>query len=354
LPELQALASDRDPNVAIQVMLTANFLKWQDANELIEAAMKSNLARGVQEIGRQLLLPANSEGREFSRADKLELRRGESIYNELCFTCHGPDGKGMPLQGAKPGVTMAPPLAGSKTATGLSDGIINILLKGLSGPVNGKTYDAQMVSMESNDDVWVAAIASYVRNTFGNNASLIHSNDVAPLRATFKERGGTWTLDELREVGPQFLPHAPGWKVTASHASNHASLAIDGNGDTRYDTRAEQVPGMWFQIELPEVTTISGLLLDAASSIRDYPRGFKVVVSNDGENWSKPIATGRGNARTTEIIFPPVKAKFIRITQTGSAKGLFWSIHELQVLQPPDLAKLKSALTKKAEISRYE
>jgi len=37
----------------------------------------------------------------------------------------------------------------------------------------------------------------------------------------------------------------------------------------------------------------------------------------------------------TEIQFPATKTKFIRITQTGEVKGLFWSIHELDVLEPP-------------------
>src|SRR5690606_31883791 len=105
---------------------------------------------GVQEIGTQLLLPDANKEREFTAAETKLLRRGKSIYNELCFSCHGNDGKGMPLAGAGDGVTMAPPLAGSKTVTGLSGHVINVMLKGLSGPVNEKTYDAQMVAMESN------------------------------------------------------------------------------------------------------------------------------------------------------------------------------------------------------------
>ncbi len=352
--DIQSLGSDRDPNVVIQAMMTANLLKWNDANDFIEVTMKKNPARGVQEIGTRLLVPAVSEGREFSQADKLLLRRGESIYNELCFTCHGADGKGMPLAGAAAGVTMAPPLKGSKIATGLSDGIINVLLKGLNGPVNGKKYDAQMVPMESNDDLWITAIASYVRNNFGNNASIISTNSVARIRSTFKERTQPWTIEELNSIAPQFLTNRASWKVSASHVSDRASRAIDGKPETRYETGVEQVPGMWFQIELPEETTISGLYLDAASSDRDYPRGYKINVSNDGSQWNEPIATGKGNSRTTEILFPSTKTKFIRITQTGTARGLFWSIHELQVLQPPEPAKMTSAQLKKATASGFE
>lgn len=354
IPEIQTLTNDPDPNVVIQVMMTGDYLKWFDAKPLMEGAMKKNPARGVQEIGTQLLLPALAEGREFSQADKLLLRRGEGIYNELCFACHGPDGRGMPLAGAAAGVTMAPPLGGSKTVTGLSDQIINVVLKGANGPVNGKKYDAQMVPMESNDDLWIAAVTSFVRNNFGNNASLISTNDVARVRAKFKERTQPWTLEELREAIPQYLTNRANWKVSASHVNDRAVRAIDGNWATRYETGVEQVPGMWFQIELPEPATVSGLYLDTTSSPRDYPRGYKVQISDDGNNWGKSIATGHGNARTTEISFAPVKTKFLRITQTGKAPGLYWSIHELQLLQPPDPMKIKTALSKRTEQPKFE
>ncbi|MDB6028413.1 MAG: coagulation factor 5/8 type domain protein [Verrucomicrobiales bacterium] len=356
IPDMQALAQDRDPGVVIQIMMTANFLHWKDAKTFVEKTMKGNGSRGVQEIGNQLMVPAAAEGKEFSHVEKMLLRQGENIYNELCFTCHGQDGKGMPLQGAAAGVTMAPPLSWSRTVTGLRDGSINVLLKGLSGPVNNKKYDAQMVSMESNSDEWIAAIASYVRNNFSNDASMVRSNDVAQVRATYKERTQPWTLDELRGVLPQALTNRASWKVTANYNSNtnEVAKAIDGKSETRYTTGKEQVPGMWFQIELPEPTEVSGLLLDASSSNNDFPRAFKVDVSDDGKKWGRSVATGHGNSRTTEISFPPTKTKFIRIMQTSTAKGLFWSIHELQVYQPPDPEKVKVAQTKKAEASKFE
>ncbi len=353
VPDIEAMASDADPLVVIQAMMTADLLKWKDSKKFVEATMKKNPARGVQEIGTQIMLPAVAEGKEFNHAEKLLLRQGENIYNELCFTCHGTDGKGMPLAGAKPGVTMAPPLAASRTVNGYRDGFINVLLKGLSGPVNGKTYDAQMVSMESNDDQWIAAITSYVRNNFGNDGSMVRSNDVTALRATFKERSAPWTIEELRDVLPQAITNRTDWKVTASHNDKEAFKAIDGKSETRYTTGKEQVPGMWFQIEFPAPTVVSGLLLDAASSNRDYPRAFKVDVSDDGTHW-KSVATGHGNSRKTEIYFPTTTTKFVKITQTSRAKGLFWSMYEMQVLQPPNPEKLKASLLKKAEISKFE
>jgi hypothetical protein len=96
---------------------------------------------------------------------------------------------------------------------------------------------------------------------------------------------------------------------------------------------------MWFQVELPEATTINGLRLDAAGSNRDYPRGYKVELSDDGLTWGPPVASGRGTHAMTEILFAPARAKFIRITQTGTVDGLYWSIHELSIYTPGVVSK---------------
>ena len=51
----------------------------------------------------------------------------------------------------------------------------------------------------------------------------------------------------------------------------------------------------------------------------------------DGKKWSDPLAIGVGKHPVTDISFPTAQAKYIRITQTGRASGLYWSIHEMQI-----------------------
>jgi hypothetical protein len=60
-----------------------------------------------------------------------------------------------------------------------------------------------------------------------------------------------------------------------------------------------------------------------------------VQLSADGRTWGQPVATGKGAQALTEIQFKEARAKFIRITQTGAQPGKYWSIHELNVLEPP-------------------
>jgi hypothetical protein len=121
-------------------------------------------------------------------------------------------------------------------------------------------------------------------------------------------------------------------KATASRNNGNARKALDGNKGTRWDTGTPQVGGEWFTIDLGIESTLTGITLDAAGSRGDYPRGYEVYVSFDGGNWGKPVTSGKGTKPLTEIKFPrPVRARFIRIVQTGSVSGLFWSIHDLKI-----------------------
>jgi mono/diheme cytochrome c family protein/glucose/arabinose dehydrogenase len=329
-----ALGKSADADLAWQALLTARVLNVPNAKQTFTSAvLATNAPPVVVALGKSLLAPPTSWPREFSGADKALLTKGEGIYQELCFACHGFDGRGMQVEGAKPGTTLAPSLAGSPRVAGQREALIHILLKGLAGPINGKTYEALMVPMESNDDAWIAAVASYVRNSFGNKGGMISVKEVADIRAKSKVRTQPWTVEELLAALPNPpLMNRKQWKLTASHNAAALPLAVDGTASTRYDTRTPQVPGMWVQIELPAETAITGLRLDATGSGGDYPRGYTVELSADGQTWGKPVASGEGKTALTEIKLPPTKTKFIRITQTGSVKGLFWSIHELDVL----------------------
>ncbi|HSH94358.1 MAG TPA: discoidin domain-containing protein, partial [Roseimicrobium sp.] len=332
--DITNLANDKAAEVSIQAMLTAKLLKLPEAMPLLRTSLTStNATPGVKEIATQLLMPTRTWGKEFSDAQKKLLERGDAIYKELCFACHGTDGRGMPMDG-RPGITMAPPLGVSRTVLGHRDGILNVLLKGLAGPVNGKAYDAQMVTMESNDDEWIAAIASYVRNSFGNAAGTIEIKDSARVRKALKDRTEPWTIEELHASLPNPpLTNKKQWKLEASHNAAAVKNAIDGNPDTRYDTKGSQEKGMWLTIELPAETAITGIVLDQGKSAGDWPRGYTVEFSADGKTWGEPAVTGKGTPGMTDITFKPVKTKFIKIMQTGEVKGTYWSIHEMDILE---------------------
>jgi mono/diheme cytochrome c family protein len=338
---IENLAQDPDPDVTEQSLMTLKRLKIAGWENLTQVTMLRTKSAGVRDLARYLLHVEESlGGPQFSKTEVASLQRGQAVYRELCFSCHGLDGRGMPLEGAPRGSTIAPPLAGAKDLLGAQDAPIYILLHGLSGPIENEQYQAQMVSMASNDDQWIADVISYVRNAFGNHAPIVTAAEVNRLRRDTAGRTAPWTLAELHTVLPQPLTNAASWRLTASQNVEHVRLAADGKPATRWDTSTPQIPGMWFQIELPDATTVSSLVLDAGTSTSDYPRSYRVELSVDGQHWGQPVATGNGASAVTQIQFPPQSAKFIRITQTGKVSDLFWSIHELQINTPGERPKL--------------
>jgi mono/diheme cytochrome c family protein len=329
--DVLALAQSDNPDVALQAMLTANVLKLPGKETVLAAAEKSP-ALGVSELAKAILRPPVRQSAEvaLSPAERTLMRDGAEIYNTLCTTCHGPDGKGLPMAGAPPDHLLAPSLVGSRTMVGHRDAPIAVLLHGLVGEIDGRQYEGLMVPMGTNDDRWIASVLSYVRNSFGNRAGFVHAADVARVRNATAARTEPWTIAELRSATPQPLKR-DAWKATASHNAGAVGAAFDGDPDTRYDTKAFQKPGMWFTLELPQEAAIAGLTLDTGRSPRDFPHGYTVELSRDGTHWSEPVAKGRGNGPLTDIAFAPARAKFIRITQTGAVEGLYWSIHEMSV-----------------------
>lgn len=339
--DIKKLAGDPDPEVALQALMTAKLLKFNDHKDLIENTMTKNKARNIQEFGKQLLSGGQAPPAKITTKQLALFRKGKEVYQGLCFGCHGDDGKGTPIPDSH-GLTLAPSLVNSKIINGHRHLSINVLLHGLTGPaVDGKTYQAEMVPMASNGDEFIAAALSFIRNSFGNASGFVTVDDVAHQRKINHLRNIPWTVDELMESIPSPLTNRDQWKLSASVKEKDVALAVDGEMNTRYSTGGSMKPGMHFTIELPEPTRVAGLILDAGRSKGDYPRGYTVEFSDDGEKW-KRVAKGKGKTALTEIKFEPRSTQFIKITQTGSNR-LHWSIYELNVLKE---AKLRTSFPK--------
>lgn len=96
----------------------------------------------------------------------------------LCAACHGQNGEGTPA---------GPPLANSEWVTGPVSNLLLIQMRGLEGPITiaGKeyTFPAPMAAMgAAMPDDQVAAVLTYVRNSFGNKASAVKPEWVKAFR----------------------------------------------------------------------------------------------------------------------------------------------------------------------------
>lgn len=173
----------------------------------------------------------------------------------------------------------------------------------------------------------------------------------------FKVRPGTWRFvghGTLPLDSPKPLPEPPAndtvldkkyWTATASVADGTfpfsgakikvdvaAANALDGDHWTGWrDMTQTQHEGQWFQVDMQQAQTFDKIVLDNTWAQWDSPDKYTVAVSDDGTQWSDPVATGTGRLGITTITFPRQTARYLRITQAGTNAKYHWSIYEIDV-----------------------
>ena len=106
-----------------------------------------------------------------------DVMKSGKVQFMICAACHGQSGEG---------TAAAPPLAGSEWVNGPVENLIRIQLRGLVGPipVKGETreYPGGMAPLAYQSDEQIAAVLTYVRNSFGNSAPAVSTEQVKTLR----------------------------------------------------------------------------------------------------------------------------------------------------------------------------
>jgi len=108
---------------------------------------------------------------------KAARERGKKVYDTYCLSCHMQDGNGVPR--------MNPPLVKAKYVLGDKQKLIMIVLKGSDagidwgGEVN---YKNVMAAHDFLKDQEIADVLTFVRNSFGNKASIVTVANVKAVR----------------------------------------------------------------------------------------------------------------------------------------------------------------------------
>lgn len=122
--------------------------------------------------------PADGHGETAAQVDPVKLSAmGKEIYASKCAGCHGAEGAGTP--------GVFPPVAGAEQVNGDDAALIGILLNGLQGPVTvkGQSYNGMMPPWKDQlNDEEVAAVATFMRTSWGNNGKAISPEQVKALR----------------------------------------------------------------------------------------------------------------------------------------------------------------------------
>lgn len=122
-------------------------------------------------------------------------QKGERVFKQNCVACHGAGGAG------QPGVF--PTLIGTTWVNGSEKRLAGILLHGLMGPldINGTIYNGAMPAWGAQlSDEQIAAVTSYIRSSWGNNAPEITPEQIAAARDLFADRTSPWTAEELLAI----------------------------------------------------------------------------------------------------------------------------------------------------------
>ncbi len=142
------------------------------------------VARNVDELSKlkseyQKAIEQDSTLQSISK--KIVMNEGKNLYSANCSMCHQVDGKGV--------AGVFPPLAGSDYLAKRANKkdrteIIGIVINGLNGPikVNGQDYNSVMPALPQISDADIAAILTYVSNSWGNEAQVFSPDEVKTAR----------------------------------------------------------------------------------------------------------------------------------------------------------------------------
>lgn len=109
---------------------------------------------------------AAADDRDWNQADLIA--RGEQVYAAACLACHQASGAGVP--------PAFPALDGSAMVVGEYGPLVDIVLKGKAGTAMA-AFGGQL------SDVDIAAVLTYLRNSWGNSAGdMVAPEDIAPAR----------------------------------------------------------------------------------------------------------------------------------------------------------------------------
>lgn len=137
------------------------------------------------------------------KADPKIMALGREIYmrESHCVTCHQVHGQGLP--------NLYPPIDGTLWTNGNEDRLISLALDGMHGTieVKGKRYSSPPVPPMTGfrqllNDQEIAAVLTYVRNSWSNRSKPVDPGQVARIRAIDRGQQTFWYAPDLMKKYP--------------------------------------------------------------------------------------------------------------------------------------------------------
>lgn len=124
------------------------------------------------------------------------IKQGTKLFARNCQQCHQKDGQGIP--------GVYPPLVGSEWVLGEDIRIVKLLLAGMSGTVTvkGQQFTGNMPNFAHWKDRDIAAVLTYVRQSWDNDAAPVAAELVTDTRVKMADRKKPWKPEELLAEHP--------------------------------------------------------------------------------------------------------------------------------------------------------
>jgi mono/diheme cytochrome c family protein len=189
------------PNVtaAQKIVATASALPLDEWSKHAAQTAADRLAGAAEKVVAEH--PSVAAPAHLDATGKKQFLAGQEIYfrEGHCATCHQPNGAG--LDPAFPSLVKSP------WVTEVPQRLIKLTMYGLMGPleVNGKKYDGQVPMTPFGgmlNDEEIAAVLTFVRNSFGNQAPPIVPQQVKQVRTANPGRTSLYTTEELLKEHP--------------------------------------------------------------------------------------------------------------------------------------------------------
>lgn len=210
---LEQAANDESGRVRLEALVAASWLPREQALPVVSRITQKGVddwtANTYEAILSRLTGEASANNDEpevlathLTGPALEQYKKGQLIYNRegFCVTCHQADGKGLDASGF-------PPLTDTRWVLDDDERLIKITLKGLQGPieVSGKEYPGHVPMTPFGgllNDEEVAAVLTYVKNSFGNEGTPISANQVNAVRQATEGKRTLYTVEEILAEHP--------------------------------------------------------------------------------------------------------------------------------------------------------
>ena len=205
----------------------------------------------------------------------------------------------------------------------------------MQGEIDGVNYTGGMMpSIASNGDEYVANVLTYIRNEFGNEASLVTAKDVAAVKKLNQAPENMWDQKTLEHKFSKELTDKAQWKVSANfevHPRMNITRLTDNIQERQlFSSKEKRAKGQAITIELPKTANISEVIVNSEGLTDDYSRHYIIEFSNDGKEWftviNNPAAVEFNREQTLGY-----QTKFIRITNQVGGNRRQWRLNEISL-----------------------